>query len=109
MAHVFSRVFNKILKFLAHMTFYSVSAVIGYAAGYKCLKKYNNNNNNPHPPFSLHAPFIHLHIILGALFIIQLYVCERSPSNHNSPLIIKLPSTLYFPSTFMPNVRFSLH
>ena len=28
------------------MTFYSVSAVIGYAAGYKRLKKYNNNNNN---------------------------------------------------------------
>ena len=27
------------------MTFYSVSAVIGYAAGYKRLKKYNNNNN----------------------------------------------------------------
>ena len=46
MAHVFSRVFNKILKLLAHITFYSVSAVIGYAAGYKRLKKYNNNNNN---------------------------------------------------------------
>ena len=28
------------------MAFYSVSAVIGYAAGYKRLKKYNNNNNN---------------------------------------------------------------
>ena len=28
------------------MTFYSVSAVIGYAAGYKRLKKYNNKNNN---------------------------------------------------------------
>ena len=39
----FSCVFNKILKLLAHMTFYSVSAVIGYAAGYKRLKKYNNN------------------------------------------------------------------
>ena len=35
-----------ILKLLAHMTFYSVSAVIGYAAGYKRLQKYNNNNNN---------------------------------------------------------------
>ena len=46
MAHFFSRVFNKILKLLAHMTFYSVSAVIGYAAGYKSQKKYNNNNNN---------------------------------------------------------------
>ena len=43
---VFSLVFNKILKLLARMTFYSVSAVIGYAAGYKHLKKYNNNNNN---------------------------------------------------------------
>ena len=28
------------------MTFHSVSAVIGYAAGYKGLKKYKNNNNN---------------------------------------------------------------
>ena len=28
------------------MTFYSVSAVIGYGAGYKRLKKYNNNNEN---------------------------------------------------------------
>ena len=46
MAHVFSLVFNKILKLLTHMTFYSVSAVIGYAAGYKRLKNYNNNNNN---------------------------------------------------------------
>ena len=44
MAHVFSLDFIKILKLLAHMTFYSVSAVIGYAAGYKHLKKYNNNN-----------------------------------------------------------------
>ena len=48
MAHVFSLVFNKILKLLTHMTFYSVSAVIGYAAWYKRLKKYNNNNNNKH-------------------------------------------------------------
>ena len=46
MTRVISFVFNKILKLLAHMTFYSVSAVIGYAAGYKRLKKYNNNNNN---------------------------------------------------------------
>ena len=46
MAHVFSLVFNKIPTLLAHMTFYSVSAVIGYAAGYKRLKKYNNNNNS---------------------------------------------------------------
>ena len=46
MAHVFSLVFNKIPKLLAHMTFYSVSAVFGYAAGYKRLKKYNNNNIN---------------------------------------------------------------
>ena len=45
MAHVFSLDFNKILNLLAHMTFYSLSAVIGYAAGYKHLKKYNNNNN----------------------------------------------------------------
>ena len=45
MAHVFSLVFNKILYLLAYMT-YSVSAVIDYAAGYKRLKKYNNNNNS---------------------------------------------------------------
>ena len=37
MTHVFSLVFNKILKLLTYMTFYSVSAVIGYAAGYKRL------------------------------------------------------------------------
>ena len=46
MAHVYSLVFNKILTLLTHMTFHSVSAVIGYAAGYKRVKKYNNNNNN---------------------------------------------------------------
>ena len=45
MAHIFSVVFNKILTLLTQMTFYSVSAVIGNAAGYKRLKKYNNNNN----------------------------------------------------------------
>ena len=44
MAHVFSLDFNKTLKLLAHMTFYSVSAVIGYAAGYKRLKNYNNKD-----------------------------------------------------------------
>ena len=43
LSQVFSLVFNKILKLLAHMTFYYLSAVIGYAAGYKRLKKYNNN------------------------------------------------------------------
>ena len=77
----------------------------------------------PHPPFSPHPPFIRPHIILRALFIIQLFVCERSPSNHNGPLIIKLTSILYFPSTFMhypplsphaplclsPHAPFSLH
>ena len=30
---------------LYHMTFYSVSAVIGYGAGHKRPQKYNNNNN----------------------------------------------------------------
>ena len=44
LSQVFSLVFNKILKLWAHMTFYSVSAVIGYAAGYKRLKKYNSND-----------------------------------------------------------------
>ena len=45
MDHVFNLVFNKILILLAHMTFYSVSAVIGYVVGYKRLEKYNNNKH----------------------------------------------------------------